>query len=165
MGWRRGVFRSARFRPTHCRPANALPRRGAQSAPTARGGRTRTTLFPEQNRERLSLSLRILVGWSSRPIDRRAMRGDAGMKAVFFCHAYTSCWNNGNAHFLRGVTRELARLGHQIMVCEPSDGWSRINAQQAGGASAILEAAALVPGVKIHSYVGLADLEEVLHGA
>ena len=87
------------------------------------------------------------------------------MKMVFFCHAFSSCWNNGNAHFLRGVTRELARLGHDVMVCEPSDGWSRINAQQDGGASAILEAEALVPGVKIHTYVGLADLEEMLHGA
>src|SRR5205807_10669372 len=126
------------------------------------GGRTRTTLFPEQNRERLSLSLRILVGWSSRPIDRRAIRGDAGMKAVFFCHAFTSCWNNGNAHFIRGVTRELARLGHQVIVCEPSDGWSRINALQNDGAASLRDAASLVPGVHLHTYNASLDLDEML---
>ena len=87
------------------------------------------------------------------------------MKAVFFYHAFSSCWNNGNAHFLRGVTRELARLGHDVVVCEPGDGWSRVNALQDGGASALLEAESLVPGVKIHTYEGLANLEEMLHGA
>jgi spore maturation protein CgeB len=87
------------------------------------------------------------------------------MKAVFFYHAFSSCWNNGNAHFLRGVTRELVRLGHDVVVCEPGDGWSRINALQDGGAAALREAEALVPGVKVHTYDGLADLEEMLHGA
>ena len=87
------------------------------------------------------------------------------MKAVFFYHAFSSCWNNGNAHFLRGVTRELVRLGHDVVVCEPGDGWSRINALQDGGAAALREAEALVPGVKIHTYDRLADLEEMLQGA
>jgi spore maturation protein CgeB len=87
------------------------------------------------------------------------------MKAVFFYHAFSSCWNNGNAHFLRGVTRELVRLGHDVMVCEPGDGWSRINALRDGGASALRDAEALVPGVKVHTYDGLADVEEMLHGA
>ena len=59
------------------------------------------------------------------------------MKAVFFCHAFTSCWNNGNAHFLRGVTRELARLGHQVLVCEPGQGWSRSNALRDGGEASL----------------------------
>ena len=42
------------------------------------------------------------------------------MKVVFFCHALTSCWNNGNAHFLRGIARELRALGHEVTVYEPA---------------------------------------------
>src|ERR1700710_2136952 len=87
------------------------------------------------------------------------------MKAVFFCHAFSSCWNNGNAHFLRGVTRELARLGHEVVVCEPLDGWGRNNALQDGGEAILLEAASLVSGVRVHSYKNLPDLDVVLQGA
>ncbi len=87
------------------------------------------------------------------------------MKAVFFYHAFSSCWNNGNAHFLRGVTRELVRLGHEVIICEPHDGWSRSNALQDGGEAVLLEAASLVPGVKVITYEGLPDLDELLQGA
>jgi spore maturation protein CgeB len=87
------------------------------------------------------------------------------MKAVFFYHAFTSCWNNGNAHFLRGVARELARLGHEVVVFEPVDGWSRTNALQDGGEGTLREAAALVPDVKLHTYGALLNLDEVLDGA
>jgi spore maturation protein CgeB len=87
------------------------------------------------------------------------------MKAVFFCHAFSSCWNNGNAHFLRGVTRELVRLGHDVVVCEPRDGWSRTNALQEGGESVLLEAASMIPGVRVHIYEALPDLDEILQGA
>jgi spore maturation protein CgeB len=47
------------------------------------------------------------------------------MKLVFFVHSLASCWNHGNAHFLRGVVRELRDVGHQVDVWEPADGWSR----------------------------------------
>jgi spore maturation protein CgeB len=87
------------------------------------------------------------------------------MKAVFFCHAFISCWNNGNAHFLRGVTRELARLGHEVVVCEPGEGWSRTNAVQDGGEPILLEASSLVPGVRVYTYSGLSELDEMLQGA
>jgi spore maturation protein CgeB len=87
------------------------------------------------------------------------------MKAVLFYHAFTSCWNNGNAHFLRGVAREMARLGHEVVVCEPSGGWSRTNALQDGGEAVLREIAFLVPGVTIRQYGDLLDLDEVLDGA
>ncbi|WP_029586325.1 glycosyltransferase [Bradyrhizobium sp. URHD0069] len=87
------------------------------------------------------------------------------MKAVFFYHAFTSCWNNGNAHFLRGVTRELARLGHEVIVCEPSDGWSRLNALQDGGEAILRDASSLIPGVRLHAYGASPDLDELLEGA
>jgi spore maturation protein CgeB len=87
------------------------------------------------------------------------------MKAVFFYHAFTSCWNNGNAHFLRGVTREVARLGHDIVVCEPEAGWSRSHAISDGGEAVLREAASLIPAVKLYTYGSTFNLDEVLDGA
>jgi spore maturation protein CgeB len=74
------------------------------------------------------------------------------MKVVLFCHAFTSCWNNGHAHFLRGLTRELIRLGHRVLVCEPERGWSRINAIADGGETALAEAERVVPSVELTRY-------------
>jgi len=87
------------------------------------------------------------------------------MKCVFFCHAFTSCWNNGNAHFLRGVARELRELGHQVVICEPSDGWSRLNAIRDGGMEPLQEALSLLPGVDIRQYALPPDLDRALDGA
>jgi spore maturation protein CgeB len=75
------------------------------------------------------------------------------MKIVLFCHAFTSCWNNGHAHFLRGVAREFLALGHRVVVCEPESGWSRVNALADGGAEVLAEAEKLVPGVELHRYL------------
>ena len=36
------------------------------------------------------------------------------MRVVVFCHSLVSCWNHGNAHFLRGVVRELGARGHEV---------------------------------------------------
>jgi spore maturation protein CgeB len=88
------------------------------------------------------------------------------MKFVFFYHAFTSCWNHGNAHFLRGVTRALAERGHQVTVYEPEDGWSRTNALADGGAAILEECAQLVPGVNVQSYrLQSLDLDRALEGA
>jgi len=88
------------------------------------------------------------------------------MKLVLFYHSFVSCWNHGNAHFLRGVTRELIKLGHDVVVYEPEDGWSRTNALADGGAAVIAEAAALVPGVSLRCYrSGQLDLDQATDGA
>src|SRR5947209_8710441 len=88
------------------------------------------------------------------------------MRLVFFCHAISSCWNNGNAHFLRGVTRELARLGHEVTVYEPDDGWSRLNAIRDGGEDALIEAVGLLQGVTIRGYLeATLDLDSALQDA
>jgi spore maturation protein CgeB len=49
------------------------------------------------------------------------------MRFVMFYHSLVSDWNHGNAHFLRGVARELLGRGHDVVVHEPIDGWSRSN--------------------------------------
>jgi spore maturation protein CgeB len=88
------------------------------------------------------------------------------MKFVLYYHSFVSCWNHGNAHFLRGVVRELLRMGHDLTVYEPEDGWSRVNALADGGASMLEEAVALVPGVRLETYkLSALDLDKATHRA
>ncbi|MET4216701.1 spore maturation protein CgeB [Bradyrhizobium sp. LB14.3] len=87
------------------------------------------------------------------------------MKCVLFYHAFTSCWNNGNAHFLRGYARELHALGHEVVVFEPVDGWSRLNAIREGGSQTMEDIPVLFPGIGIRRYDACLDLDEALHGA
>jgi spore maturation protein CgeB len=49
------------------------------------------------------------------------------MRIVYFTHSLRSCWNHGNAHFLRGVLSELVARGHDVRVFEPQDAWSLAN--------------------------------------
>jgi spore maturation protein CgeB len=49
------------------------------------------------------------------------------MRFVLFCHSLRSDWNHGNAHFLRGIASELVARGHDVVVYEPRDAWSRVN--------------------------------------
>lgn len=49
------------------------------------------------------------------------------MRIAYFTHSLTSCWNHGNAHFLRGVLDELIARGHDARAYEPEGAWSRAN--------------------------------------
>ena len=49
------------------------------------------------------------------------------MRIVYFTHSLRSCWNHGNAHFLRGVLSELVARGHDVRVHEPERAWSLTN--------------------------------------
>ena len=68
----------------------------------------------------------------------RTVRGPGGalVRFVFYTHSLVSDWNHGNAHFLRGVMRELQSLGHAARALEPERSWSRDNllAEQGKGA-------------------------------
>jgi spore maturation protein CgeB len=55
------------------------------------------------------------------------------MRIVYFTHSLRSCWNHGNAHFLRGVLSELVSLGHDVRVLEPEDPWSLSNLRKDHG--------------------------------
>jgi len=59
------------------------------------------------------------------------------MRFVFYTHSLVSDWNHGNAHFLRGVLRDLAARGHQAIALEPQDAWSRRNLLADKGPAAI----------------------------
>jgi spore maturation protein CgeB len=55
------------------------------------------------------------------------------VRLVYFTHSLASCWNHGNAHFLRGVLRELVARGHEVVAYEPQDAWSLQNLLQDHG--------------------------------
>lgn len=59
------------------------------------------------------------------------------MKIVYFTHSLRSCWNHGNAHFLRGVLSELIARGHDVSVLEPEGGWSLENLVKDHGEEAL----------------------------
>lgn len=46
------------------------------------------------------------------------------LSIAFFLHSLRSDWNNGNAHFLRGLLRALVRQGHHVLCFEPRSDWS-----------------------------------------
>ena len=59
------------------------------------------------------------------------------MKIVYFTHSLRSCWNHGNAHFLRGVLSELIARGHDVRVLEPEGAWSLTNLVRDHGGEAL----------------------------
>jgi spore maturation protein CgeB len=74
------------------------------------------------------------------------------MNVTLFCHSLVSDWNHGNAHFLRGVVRELRRRGHDVDVLEPEDGWSRQNLVRDAGPRAIKEFERAYPELRSRTY-------------
>jgi spore maturation protein CgeB len=48
----------------------------------------------------------------------------ARLRLVYIAHTLRSDWNNGNAHFLRGLLRAMANLGHHVNILEPETDWS-----------------------------------------
>lgn len=73
----------------------------------------------------------------------------------FFAHSWVSDWNHGNAHFLRGLVRNLIRLGHKVRCYEELGSWSLSNLVKNEGERAI-EAIdhfrAVYPELDIHFY-------------
>ncbi len=87
------------------------------------------------------------------------------MKIAYFTHSLVSCWNHGNAHFQRGLLRELAKRGHKVIACEPEHGWSRRNLAAEHGDLAWQSVAAQLPEIDIKSYAERADVAPFLQGA
>ncbi|MBV9425233.1 MAG: glycosyltransferase [Solirubrobacterales bacterium] len=88
------------------------------------------------------------------------------MNVKLFCHSIVSDWNHGNAHFLRGVARELRRRGHDVTVLEPEGGWSRRNLLREAGPAAIEEFRALFPEIPSRTYrLERLDLDRELRDA
>ena len=52
------------------------------------------------------------------------------LRIAYFAHTLRSDWNNGNAHFLRGLLRALRNAGHDVTAFEPEAEWSIDNLRE-----------------------------------
>lgn len=87
------------------------------------------------------------------------------MKFIFYTHSLISDWNHGNAHFLRGVMRDLIRRGHQAFALEPESAWSRINLVKDQGPIAIEKFRERFPELRTHIYGSDFNHEEAIADA
>lgn len=87
------------------------------------------------------------------------------MRFVYFTHSLTSCWNHGNAHFVRGVLRALRRAGHEVAAFEPADGWSRTNLVSDHGRAAVDAFTDHFPDLSTTTYGADLDPEAAVDGA
>jgi spore maturation protein CgeB len=87
------------------------------------------------------------------------------VRIVYFTHSLASCWNHGNAHFVRGVLRELIRAGHQVRAYEPLGGWSLSNLLADHGEAGLAPYRAAYPELASETYPPDLDLTQALDGA
>ena len=74
-------------------------------------------------------------------------------RIAYFAHSLRSDWNNGNAHFLRGLLDNLRHLGHEVVIYEPSNGWSIQNLRrEANGESSLQQFARFYPSLNVAEY-------------
>ena len=74
------------------------------------------------------------------------------MRISYFTHSLLSCWNHGNAHFLRGVLSELVRRGHAVSTYEPMGAWSLDNLLSDAGEAGLDAFRRHYPHLSSHSY-------------
>jgi spore maturation protein CgeB len=87
------------------------------------------------------------------------------VRFVWFTHSLRSCWNHGNAHFLRGVLRELQALGHATLACEPEDGWSLSNLLRDHGPAGLDAFRKGFPDLAWRAYRDGSEVEALVDGA
>lgn len=87
------------------------------------------------------------------------------MRIVYFTHSLRSCWNHGNAHFLRGVLRALAGLGHEVLAVEPDLSWSLGNLLADHGEDGLDAFRAAYPDLRIEMLASEAGLARVCDNA
>lgn len=87
------------------------------------------------------------------------------MRIAYFTHSLASCWNHGNAHFLRGVLRELQALGHEVQAFEPEGAWSLQNLLADHGDAGLDAWRAAYPELRSTVYTPEDDPAELIDGA
>ena len=87
------------------------------------------------------------------------------MRVVYFTHSLSSCWNHGNAHFLRGVLRELVARGHDVRVYEPEAAWSLTNLLADTGEAGLAPYRRAYPELSSATYGPDADPADLCEGA
>ena len=87
----------------------------------------------------------------------------AKLRLIYFAHSLRSDWNNGNAHFLRGLLRSMQALGHDVIVFEQEANWSIKNLQsELLGNRSLAECARIYAELNIQTY-GANDSEDIWH--
>ncbi|RRA49388.1 glycosyltransferase [Acidipila sp. EB88] len=93
----------------------------------------------------------------------------SGLRVAFFVHSICSDWNNGNAHYLRGLVRALgsghtadasvvdpeavAPQGHDVTVFEPEQNWSSENLlTESKGTYSLAQFHAVYPDIHVERY-------------
>ncbi|MGE8131118.1 CgeB family protein [Methylobacterium sp. NPDC080182] len=84
------------------------------------------------------------------------------MRIAYFTHSLASCWNHGNAHFLRGVLRDLMARGHAVTAYEPENAWSLANLLRDHGEAGLDAYRAAYPELASTRY---ADVDAVVERA
>ncbi|WP_156678233.1 CgeB family protein [Sphingomonas profundi] len=79
------------------------------------------------------------------------------MRVAYFTHSLASCWNHGNAHFLRGVLSELIARGHAVRALEPAGNWSLANLLADAGEDGLSPYRAAYPELSSESFAADAD--------
>jgi spore maturation protein CgeB len=87
------------------------------------------------------------------------------MKIVWFTHSLASCWNHGNAHFLRGILTELVLRGHEVAALEPAGGWSLANLLRDHGACGLAAWQRSYPELSTAFYSRREEAEAAVEGA
>ncbi|MCA1408762.1 glycosyltransferase [Ensifer sp. IC3342] len=87
------------------------------------------------------------------------------MRFLFYTHSLVSDWNHGNAHFLRGVMRELMQRGHDAVALEPRDSWSRLNLIADQGVGPIVAFRKHFPDLPVEIYGADFDHEAAVSNA
>ena len=94
----------------------------------------------------------------------------SSFRIAYLSHTLRSDWNNGNAHFLRGLLDQLRVLGHQVTAWEPAEEWSLANLlQEPGGEASLGQFQALYPDLEAATYESAraadpTDWRKRLHG-
>ena len=87
------------------------------------------------------------------------------MRIAYFTHSLASCWNHGNAHFLRGVLDALIARGHEARAFEPEGAWSRTNLVADHGEAGLAAFEHAYPRLAPTVYPANADPEGLVEGA
>ncbi len=87
------------------------------------------------------------------------------MKIAYFTHSLSSCWNHGNAHFLRGVLDELTVRGHEVSAFEPQGAWSLSNLLRDHGDDGLSAWRESYPRLSSTIYPAAADPAELAAGS
>ena len=84
---------------------------------------------------------------------------------AYFAHTLRSDWNNGNAHFLRGLMRALQQVGHRVTVFEPESEWSIENLRtEALGEKSLAQFAGTYADLNLQTYSAVEESDAMSEG-